>query len=115
MVKYGWTHPAQLTSGNVFCSTSPAKRARRAAYGLVAVCFQLYSGGRGAELFRWQWRHTSVVLAGGAKIHVWALGLSGILPLFQKAPGAGFWMQVGNNDPRNLGQLEWRAVLLFAS
>jgi hypothetical protein len=98
MIKNGWTHPAQLTNGGVFSSTSPAKRARRAAYGLVAVCFQLYSGGRGAELFRWQWRHTSVVLAGGAKIPVWALGLSGILPLFQKAPGAGFWMQVGNWD-----------------
>ena len=97
MTKNGWTHPAQLTNGGVFSSTSPAKRARRAAYGLVAVVFQLYSGGRGAELFQWQWRHTSVVLASGAKIPVWALGLSGILPLFQEAPGAGFWMQVGDS------------------
>ena len=38
-----------------------------------------------------------MVLASGAKIPVWALGLSGILPLFQKAPGAGFWMQVGDS------------------
>ena len=104
MTKNGWTHPAQLTNGGVFASTSPAKRARRAAYGLVAVIFQLYSGGRGAESFRWQWRHTSVVLASGAKTHVWALGLSGILPLFQKAVGStGFWMQVGDSHPRNLG------------
>ena len=96
MVKHGWTHPAQLTNGSVFSSTSPAKRARRAAYGLVAVIFQLYSGGRGAELFRWQWRHTSVLLTSGSRVPVWALGMSGILPLFQKAP-AGFWMQVGDS------------------
>jgi hypothetical protein len=67
MIKNGWTHPAQLTNGGVFASTSPEKRARRAAYGLMAVIFQLYRGGKGAELFRWQWRHTSVVLASGAK------------------------------------------------
>ena len=96
MVKHRWTHPAQLTNGSVFSSTSPAKRARRAAYGLVAVVFQLYSGGRGAELFRWQWRHTFVVLAGGSRVPVWVLGMSGILPLFQKALG-GFWMQVGDS------------------
>ena len=96
MIKNGWTHPAQLTNGGVFASTSPAKRARRAAYGLVAVSFQLYSGGRGADLFRWQWRHTSVLLPSGSRVHVWALGMSGIMPLFQKASG-GFWMQVGNS------------------
>jgi hypothetical protein len=53
MIKNRWTHPAQLTNGGVFANTSPAKRAWRAAYGLVGVCFQLYSGSRGAELFRW--------------------------------------------------------------
>ena len=97
MIKNGWTHPAQLTNGGVFASTSPAKRARRAAYGLVAVIFQLYSGGRGAELFRWQWWHTSVLLPSGSRVPVWGLGMSGILPLFQKAPGPGFWMQVGDS------------------
>jgi hypothetical protein len=63
----------------------------------VAVTFQLYSGGRKAELFRWQWRHTSVILPSGSRVPVWVLGMSGILPLFQKAPGTGFWMQVGDS------------------
>jgi hypothetical protein len=30
---------------------------------------------------------------------VWVLGMSGILPLFQKAAGTGFWMQVGDKVP----------------
>ena len=73
MNKNGWTHSAQLTNGGVFASTSPAKRARRAAYGLVAVIFQLYSGGRGAELF-----------GGSGGILPWCL------PVVQKFP-SGLW------------------------
>jgi hypothetical protein len=52
MAAKGLTHPAELTNGGRFANGSAALRARHSAYGLISVAYQIYNGGRGAELFR---------------------------------------------------------------
>jgi hypothetical protein len=84
-----WYHPSSLTSGGRFANGSAAMLARRAAHGMLAAGWHLYTGGRPVECFRMRWDDISVPGA-DASPPVWVLGLAGILRFFQGMPGTGF-------------------------
>jgi hypothetical protein len=88
-----WTRPSNLVAlGAHFSSTSPAHKVRQAALGLISAIYQLWSGGRTAELLRWRWHNTAVTLADGTQVPVWAVGAAGLLPALQQASGTGCWL-----------------------
>ena len=81
--------PSDLTNGVKFSPTSPANKCKNAAKGLMAFIYQLWNGGRSAELVRWRWSDTSITV-GEDTVPVWTMGLGGVLSQLQEAKGTGF-------------------------